>query len=135
VGRDGKVVSLNARGSALAPLVEKALAESPAASEDKKTPKKSSGNEEADLAKEKSKGKPKAEEEAKKKADEIPKVASALRTWTDSSGKFKIQAKFRGVINQKVKLEREDGSILNLPLEKLSDEDQDFVKKRKSDPT
>jgi peroxiredoxin len=134
VGRDGKVISLNARGSGLGPLVEKALAAAAGEIADKSSGGKPSAGDEAGLKKDK--GKPKADDAAaaKKNADEPPKTAGAVsRTWTDDSGTFK--AKFRGLINKNVKLEREDGRVVTVPLEKLSDEDRAFIKKRKSGAT
>ena len=52
------------------------------------------------------------------------------RTWTDASGKYRIEAKFGGVTDGKVELTKRDGSALTLPLEKLSDEDKEWIKKR-----
>ena len=67
------------------------------------------------------------EESAKKAAAE----AAKWRTWTDSSGERKIEAKYGGVIAGKVKLTKRDGSTVQVPLEKLSDEDQEWIKNRK----
>jgi hypothetical protein len=53
------------------------------------------------------------------------------RTWADASGKFHVTAKFRGMANKVVKLELEDGSVISVPLEKLSDEDQERIRQRK----
>ena len=57
--------------------------------------------------------------------------AAKLRTWTDASGEHKIEAKFGGLIGGQVKLVKGDGSTIKIPLEKLSDEDQAWVKNRK----
>jgi hypothetical protein len=51
-----------------------------------------------------------------------------VRTWTDASGKFKIEAKLLEVADGKVKLEKADGKIVTLPLAKLSVADRAFVK-------
>jgi hypothetical protein len=51
-----------------------------------------------------------------------------LRTWTDSTGLFKIDARFVELKDGKVTLEKDDGSKKTLPLDKLSDEDQQAVK-------
>jgi len=53
------------------------------------------------------------------------------RTWTDSSGKFQVKAKFQGMVNEVVKLEVEDGSVISVPLHKLSDDDQECIRERK----
>jgi len=47
-----------------------------------------------------------------------------LRTWTDSTGKFKIKAKFIKLDEGAVTLEQEDGSEMEIPLKKLSAADQ-----------
>jgi hypothetical protein len=52
------------------------------------------------------------------------------RTWTDSSGKHKTEARFEAVSNGKVKLVKRDGSTIQLPLEKLCDEDQKWIKQK-----
>lgn len=51
-----------------------------------------------------------------------------VRTWTDSTGKHTIEAEFRGMVDGKVKLRKMDGSEISLPLEKLSDADQKWVR-------
>jgi hypothetical protein len=50
-----------------------------------------------------------------------------MRTWSDSSGKHQMKAKFVEVTDGKVKLEREDGSEFSIELKKLSDADQKYV--------
>ena len=50
-----------------------------------------------------------------------------LRTWTDSSGKRKIKAKF-GKYEESVYLEMPDGKMRRLPLNKLSKADIEFVR-------
>ena len=83
----------------------------------------------------KEKDRNKAEELAalKEKREQAAAKAKAVqpRTWTDASGKFHVTAKFRGMANKVVKLEREDGSVISLPLEKLSDDDQECIRERK----
>jgi len=50
-----------------------------------------------------------------------------MRTWSDSSGKFKIKATFLELRNEKVILEKDDGSQVAIPLDKLSVADQAAV--------
>lgn len=50
-----------------------------------------------------------------------------VRTWTDSSGKFQIEARLVAYKNGKVTLLRTDGKLITLPFEKLSATDQRFV--------
>ena len=54
-----------------------------------------------------------------------------FREWTDTTGKFHKTAKFRGMAGGVVKLELEDGQTISVPLEKLSDEDQEYVHQRR----
>ncbi len=49
------------------------------------------------------------------------------RIWTDSTGKHQIKAKFIDLLDGVVRLERPNGDISKLPLEKLSEEDQQWV--------
>ena len=52
----------------------------------------------------------------------------SAREWTDSSGTYHISATFEGRDGSKVKLRREDGKLIVMPLVKLSAEDQKYVK-------
>jgi S1-C subfamily serine protease len=52
---------------------------------------------------------------------------SAMRTWTDRSGKHHIKAKFLGMEGGKVKLEKANGDVLRIPPTSLSDEDRQFI--------
>jgi hypothetical protein len=51
----------------------------------------------------------------------------AMRTWTDSTGKFKIEASLAGKEGDNVLLTKTDGKTIKLPLAKLSKEDQDYI--------
>jgi hypothetical protein len=53
--------------------------------------------------------------------------AGDYRTWSDRSGKFRIKAKLRSVAGGKVSLERHDGKIIEVPLDKLSEADRQFI--------
>ena len=52
------------------------------------------------------------------------------RTWTDSTGTHKTYAKYSGISFGKVKLVKEDGSAVQLPLEKLSGDDREWIANR-----
>ena len=52
------------------------------------------------------------------------------RMWTDSTGQFKTKAMFGGMAGGKVKLIKKDGSTVRVPLEKLSEEDQQWIKSK-----
>jgi hypothetical protein len=56
-------------------------------------------------------------------------ATQTLRTWTDKSGNFRIEAMFLELKDDTVKLRRGDGVLLNVPLSKLCDADQQFVRK------
>lgn len=51
----------------------------------------------------------------------------AIRLWSDSTGSFKVNASFMSLGNGLVKLKKEDGKIIDVPVEKLSPVDQAFV--------
>jgi len=53
--------------------------------------------------------------------------AEEMRTWTDSSGKFSIEASLVGSEGDSVKLKKEDGKILTLAIDKLSDADKIYI--------
>ncbi len=50
-----------------------------------------------------------------------------LRTWASDTGKFTIEARFGGLEGGKVKLLKPDGTILVVPLEKLSEADRELA--------
>lgn len=61
-------------------------------------------------------------------------VAAETRTWTDSTGKFKIQAEFVSEQNGNVTLRQTDGSEVEIPVNKLSKPDQDYLKTQRDNP-
>lgn len=56
--------------------------------------------------------------------------AAKWRTWTNSTGTHKTEAKFGGMAFGKVKLIKRDGSTVQVPIEKLSDEDREWIANR-----
>jgi SLA1 Homology Domain 1 (SHD1) protein len=67
--------------------------------------------------------------EEKVKPKPLSKPApKAFSTWTDSTGKFTIEARFLGFTNAKVTLEKKDGTKVTLPIERLSKENQEWVR-------
>ena len=56
-----------------------------------------------------------------------PQLASA-RTWTDSTGNHTVEAEFVDLKDGKVRLKKEDGKTITIPIERLSEADQEFVK-------
>ena len=57
---------------------------------------------------------------------------SFARQWTDSTGKFTIEAEFVEFKDGEVRLKKASGSIITIPVEKLSEADQKFVREVKS---
>ena len=64
-------------------------------------------------------------------ADTEPEPAKRMRTWTSSDGKFSVNAVLASFDGKSVRLERESGRIVTVPLEKLSVVDQEFLKSLK----
>jgi hypothetical protein len=54
--------------------------------------------------------------------------AEEMRTWTDNTGKYKIEAEFVEILDGKVRLKGKDGKIMSLPLAKVSSEDRAYLK-------
>lgn len=52
-----------------------------------------------------------------------------MRTWTDSSGQHKVRASLVAVEEGKVRLKKEDGAVVELPLAKLSTLDQRWIER------
>jgi hypothetical protein len=50
-----------------------------------------------------------------------------FRTWTDVTGQFKVEAELVSAAGGSVQLKKKDGSLVNVPLDKLSAADRDFL--------
>ena len=59
-------------------------------------------------------------------------AATGPRTWSDTTGKFRIEAELVSVEDGKVNLKKKDGEVVSVPLAKLSKADQEFVAKAES---
>ncbi len=70
------------------------------------------------------------EEAAGEDAKSSAADTSAMRTWHDATRSFAVEAKLLSCQDGKVTLQRKDGRKITLSLEKLCDEDQEFVKKQ-----
>lgn len=75
-----------------------------------------------------------ADEDGSKKGDggddkdkPVDPRLTVLRTWTDASGKHKIKAHYRGMEDGKVKLEKTDGTVIQVDPESLSEKDRRFL--------
>jgi hypothetical protein len=71
---------------------------------------------------------------------EVPSETSAgstaatgeFRLWTDATGKFRIEAELVSVVDGKVMLKKKEGNVITVPLDKLSAEDQEFLKEKEA---
>lgn len=57
-----------------------------------------------------------------------------LRTWTDATGQFKVQAELVDQTATAVRLRLEDGRVVEVEIEKLSDADREHLRKLSADP-
>jgi hypothetical protein len=55
---------------------------------------------------------------------------SRWHTWTSADGKFTVEAKFVKSTAGVVHLEKQDSTTIKVPMEKLSDDDQHFIKNK-----
>ena len=55
-------------------------------------------------------------------------AAPAKRLWKDSTGKFQVEAIFKGIRSGNVVLQKSDGSILQVPFNRLSPADQAYLR-------
>ncbi len=68
--------------------------------------------------------------EADPAASDMPLTGNApkIRTWTDVTGKHNVEAEFVDFAGGKVRLKRQDGKIVTMALERLSEADQKLVR-------
>ncbi|KAG8899325.1 cytoskeletal protein binding protein [Tulasnella sp. 408] len=57
------------------------------------------------------------------------------RIWHDRSGQFKVEAQFLGIHNNKVRLHKANGVIIEVPEEKMSATDMEYIRKAGRNPT
>lgn len=61
----------------------------------------------------------------------VPAIDSLARTWSDAIGKHKIEAELIDFDETTVRLRKRDGKVIEVPLAKLGDADQQFVHERR----
>lgn len=61
--------------------------------------------------------------------------SAAMRSWTSANGKYTVMAELVKVEEQSVRLKKEDGEEITVPLDKLSETDQRYVRLRASRQT
>jgi hypothetical protein len=61
-------------------------------------------------------------------ANAAGQAGGKTRTWTDATGKYKIEAEFISLVNDQVQLKKADGKFITLGIDKLSAVDQEVAK-------
>jgi len=59
-----------------------------------------------------------------------PSAPLAVRRWTDTTGKFSVEAELVGVKDGNVTLKRESGQVVTVPLERLCQKDRDYLRRQ-----
>jgi len=67
----------------------------------------------------------------KKRDIKKPNLART-RVWKDRTGQFKVEAEFLGLNGQKIRLHKVNGVIIEVPLEKMSNEDATYIRQLQS---
>jgi hypothetical protein len=70
---------------------------------------------------------------AKLTAEAAPAPAQP-RTWVDNTGQFEVEATFIGLTDGQVALKGTDGAAMTIPLERLSETDQEYVRTATEEP-
>lgn len=73
---------------------------------------------------------PEIETEQPARVESPPVTDGGWREWVDASGAFRIRAKFRSYGSGLVKLEREDGSVIGVPIGRLCEDDREFIRSK-----
>lgn len=68
------------------------------------------------------------------KASPLASEGGGLRTWTDESGEFSVEAELVDSSATEVRLRKTDGSVVTVPLDRLSTEDRKYVRGQKEAP-
>jgi len=68
--------------------------------------------------------------ELPKKVEPERRASQDTRIWTAANGKYTVKATFVSSDTTKVKLKKDDGTVITLALDRLSDEDQAWIQKR-----
>jgi uncharacterized protein (TIGR03067 family) len=64
--------------------------------------------------------------------EEAERFLERIRTWVDVSGRFRVEAEFRGLIGSEIRLRRiSDGEIIAVRIEQLSEADQQWIESRR----
>jgi hypothetical protein len=67
-------------------------------------------------------------EQPRENAHRATEKTEPYRTWTDRSGRFRVEARIVSVMGPRVRIERKDtGKAITTDRDKLSEEDQEYV--------
>lgn len=58
--------------------------------------------------------------------------AGRIRTWSDKTGQFKVDAEYLGLNGNKIRLHKLNGVIIEVPMEKMSMEDVQLIRRHES---
>jgi hypothetical protein len=73
---------------------------------------------------------PEVKDRPSSSGSEVAPTNPNLRTWQDASGQFTVEAEFAGYGVGIVTLKKPDGSMIKVPLDQLSEDDQKWVRGR-----
>jgi hypothetical protein len=76
---------------------------------------------------------PAAEPEPPQESKQPP--ATETRMWTDKTGQFTTEARFGGMAGGTVTLHKSDGTTAKIPFDQLSPADQEWIERRRKNPT
>ena len=71
---------------------------------------------------------PAAVEPPPENEESAPQHTRPVRTWADATGKHEIEASLVSVNGDTVRLRKTDGTIAEVPLERLSPDDREYIK-------
>ncbi|KAL1305733.1 hypothetical protein AAFC00_007318 [Neodothiora populina] len=76
-----------------------------------------------------SKASERGKRDSKDKSDKPKPNAARVRTWTDRSGSFKVEAEFIGLKDGKIHLHKQNGVKIAVPVQKMAIEDLEYVER------
>jgi hypothetical protein len=73
--------------------------------------------------------------EKQEAASADPALPPGMRNWSDSTGKFNVLAQFVSFDDKLVRLRKQDEEVVAVPIDRLSDGDQEFVLRQAPEPS
>ncbi|HRX81656.1 MAG TPA: SHD1 domain-containing protein [Pirellulaceae bacterium] len=68
-----------------------------------------------------------AEQRSTRKERTVERTHYEVREWTDTTGRFSVDAAFAGLSSDTVTLRKEDGDVIKVPIERLSRADREYI--------